>query len=112
VELSVDLARAGHDLRLWIERLDGLRLTENCWSESGGVPNLVAGKSEVVAEMAPMILGPGLYRVQAELLDGGTTLATGGTMFKVVADRALTGGQPALWAPIEVSCRPRVTAER
>jgi homopolymeric O-antigen transport system ATP-binding protein len=112
VELSVDLARAGHDLRLWIERLDGLRLTENCWSESGGVPNLMAGKSEVVAEMAPMILGPGLYRVQAELLDGGTTLATGGTMFKVVADRALTGGQPALWAPIEVSCRPRVTAER
>jgi lipopolysaccharide transport system ATP-binding protein len=112
VELSADRARAVHDLRLWIERLDGLRLTENLWSESGGVPNLIVGKSEVVAEMAPMILGPGLYRVQAELLDGGTTLATGGTVFKVVADRALTGGQPALWAPIEVSCRPRVAAQR
>jgi lipopolysaccharide transport system ATP-binding protein len=112
VELSIDRARAAHDLRLWVERLDGLRLTENRWSESGGGPNLVPGKSEVVAEMAPMILGPGLYRVQAELLDGGTTLATAGTVFKVVADRALTGGQPALWAPTEVSCRPRVAAER
>lgn len=112
VELSVDRARAAHDLRLWIERLDGLRVTENRWSESSGVPDSLAGKSEVVAEMAPMILGPGLYRVQAELLSGGTTLATAGTVFKVVAERALTGGQPALWAPTEVSCRPRVAAER
>jgi lipopolysaccharide transport system ATP-binding protein len=112
VELSVDRARAAHDLRLWIERLDGLRVTENRWSESSGVPDPLAGKSEVVAEMAPMILGPGLYRVQAELLNGATTLATAGTVFKVVAERALTGGQPALWAPIEVSCRPRVAAER
>jgi hypothetical protein len=112
VELSVDRARAAHDLRLWIERLDGLRVTENRWSESSGVPDPLAGKSEVVAEMAPMILGPGLYRVQAELLNGVTTLATAGTVFKVVAERALTGGQPALWAPIEVSCRPRVAAER
>jgi lipopolysaccharide transport system ATP-binding protein len=112
VELSVDRARAAHDLRLWIERLDGLRVTENRWSESSGVPDPLAGTSEVVAEMAPMILGPGLYRVQAELLNGATTLATAGTVFKVVAERALTGGQPALWAPIEVSCRPRVAAER
>jgi hypothetical protein len=59
-----------------------------------------------------MMLGPGLYRVQAELLDGVTTMATAGTVFKVVAERVLIGGQPALWAPIEVSCRPRVAAER
>jgi hypothetical protein len=112
VALSVDRTHAAHDLRLWIERLDGLRVTENRWSESGGAPTLLAGNSEVVAEMAPMILGPGLYRVQAELLNGAMTLATAGTVFKVVAERALTGGQPALWAPIEVSCRPRVAVER
>ncbi len=73
---------------------------------------LPAGQAEVVAEMGPMILGPGLYRVQAELLSDGRTLATAGVVFKVVAERALTGGQPVLWAPIEVSCRSRVTAER
>lgn len=112
VELSVDRARAAHDLRLWIERLDGLRVTENRWSESSAALKSLAGPVEVVAEMAPMMLGPGLYRVQAELLNGATTLATAGTVFKVVAERALTGGQPALWAPIEVSCRPRVVAER
>jgi lipopolysaccharide transport system ATP-binding protein len=112
VELSVDQARAADDLRLWIERLDGLRVTENRWSEASGVPGPPAGKSEVVAEMAPMMLGPGLYRVQAELLDGATTMATAGTVFKVVAERVLTGGEPALWAPIEVSCRPRVAADQ
>jgi lipopolysaccharide transport system ATP-binding protein len=112
VELSVDQARGDLDLRLWIERLDGLRVTENRWSESSGVPDQLAGKSEMVAEMAPMILGPGLYRVQAELLNGTTTLASAGAVFKVVAERNLSGGQPALWAPIEVCCRPRVTSER
>jgi lipopolysaccharide transport system ATP-binding protein len=108
VLLSVGRARAASDLRLWIERLDGLRITENRWSEA----NLQPGKVEVVAEMVPMILGPGLYRVQAELLNERTTLATAGTVFKVVAERNLLGGQPALWAPIEVSCRPRVVTER
>lgn len=111
VELSVDQARDDHDLRLWIERLDGLRVTENRWSESSSALDSLTGQVEVVAEMAPMILGPGLYRVQAELLDGGTTLATSGVVFKVVAERNLVGGQPALWVPFEVSCRPRVAAE-
>ena len=104
--------RAAHDLRLWIERLDGLRVTENRWSESSGALNLQPGGVEVVAEMAPMTLGPGLYRVQAELLDDVTTLSTAGAVFKVVAERNLLGGQPALWAPIDVSCRPRAPAER
>ena len=113
VELSVGQERNDHDLRLWIERLDGLRVTENRWSESGGVPSSLAGRVEVVAEMAPMILGPGLYRVQAELLNAGTTVATAGAVFKVVAEHNLIGGQPALWMPIDVSCRPRVApAER
>ena len=112
VELSVDRARAAHDLWLWIERLDGLRVTENRWSESSGALNLQPGGVEVVAEMAPMTLGPGLYRVQAELLDDVTTLSTAGAVFKVVAERNLLGGQPALWAPIDVSCRPRAPAER
>jgi lipopolysaccharide transport system ATP-binding protein len=112
VELSVGQGRGDHYLRLWIERLDGLRVTENRWSESSGALNPLAGQVEVVAEMAPMILGPGLYRVQAELLNGGTTLATSGVVFKVVAERNLVGGQPALWVPFEVSCRPRVAAER
>jgi lipopolysaccharide transport system ATP-binding protein len=111
VELSIAHTARVQDLRLWIERLDGLRLTENRWSESSERLDPLAGKIEVVAEMAPMILGPGLYRVQAELLNGTTTLATAGAVFKVVAERHLSGGQPALWAPFEVSCRPRVTAE-
>lgn len=113
VELRVDQARDDHDLRLWIERLDGLRITENRWSESGGVLSSLAGRVEVVAEMAPMILGPGLYRVQAELLNAETTVATAGAVFKVVSERNLVGGQPALWVPMEVSCRPRAApAER
>jgi lipopolysaccharide transport system ATP-binding protein len=113
VELRVDQARDDHDLRLWIERLDGLRITENRWSESGGVLSSLAGRVEVVAEMAPMILGPGLYRVQAELVSAETTVATAGAVFKVVSERNLVGGQPALWVPMEVSCRPRAApAER
>jgi lipopolysaccharide transport system ATP-binding protein len=112
VELSVDQARGDLDLRLWIERLDGLRVTENRWSESNGGLNSLAGQIEVVAEMAPMILGPGLYRLKAELRNAGTILATAGVVFKVVAERNLVGGQPALWVPMEVSCRPRVAAER
>jgi lipopolysaccharide transport system ATP-binding protein len=112
LELSVADTACVHDLRLRIERLDGMRVTENRWSESGGALNPLAGKVEVMAEMAPMILGPGLYRVQAELLNGTTTLASAGAVFKVVAERNLSGGQPALWAPIEVCCRPRVTSER
>ena len=110
VELSVDQVRDDHDLRLWVERLDGLRVTENRWSESSVNP--LAGRVEVVADMVPMILGPGLYRVQAELLNGESMLATAGVVFKVVAERNLVGGQPALWVPFEVSCRPRVAAER
>lgn len=112
VELSIAEPARVQDLRLWIERLDGLRVTENSWAESGGVLNPLAGEVEVMAEMAPLILGPGLYRVQVELVNGTTTLATAGAVFKVVAERNLSGGQPALWAPIEVSCRPRVVAER
>jgi len=112
VELSIAEAARVQDLRLWIERLDGLRVTENSWAESGGVLNPLTGEVEVMAEMAPLILGPGLYRVQVELVNGTTTLATAGAVFKVVAERNLSGGQPALWAPIEVSCRPRVVAER
>jgi lipopolysaccharide transport system ATP-binding protein len=112
VELSADQLRGDHDLRLWIERLDGLRVTENRWSESSGALSPLAGQVEMVAEVAPMILGPGLYRVQAELLNAGTTVATARTVFKVVAERNLVGGQPVLRVPIEVSCRPRVAAER
>jgi hypothetical protein len=112
VELSIAEAAPVQDLRLWIERLDGLRVTENSWAESGGVLNPLAGEVGVMAEMAPLILGPGLYRVQVELVNGTTTLATAGAVFKVVAERNLSGGQPALWAPVEVSCRPRVAAER
>ena len=112
VELGVGQGRDDHDLRLWIERLDGLRVTENRWSESSGALGPLAGQVEVVAEMAPMILGPGLYRLKAELLNAGTILATAGVVFKVVAERNLVGGQPALWVPMEVSCRPRVAAER
>ena len=112
VELSIDQARSDLDLRLWIERLDGLRVTENRWSESSAVHRL-AGHGEVVVEVTPMVLGPGIYRVQAELLNGTAALATAGVMFKVVAERNLVGGQPALWVPIDVSCRPRVApAER
>jgi len=112
VELSIAEAARVQDLRLWIERLDGLRVTENSWAESGGVRNPLVGEVDVMAEMAPLILGPGLYRVQVALVNGTTTLATAGAVFKVVAERNLSGGQPALWAPVEVSCRPRVVAER
>ena len=112
VELSIAEATRVQDLRLWVERLDGLRVTENSWAESGGVLNPLAGEVEVMAEMAPLILGPGLYRVQVELVNGTATLATAGAVFKVVAECNLSGGQPALWAPIEVSCRPRVVTER
>jgi hypothetical protein len=45
-------------------------------------------------------------------VNGTATLATAGAVFKVVAECNLSGGQPALWAPIEVSCRPRVVTER
>ena len=112
VQLTLDGAKAAHDLRLCIERLDGLRMTEHFWSEANGPLDSLTGRVELVAEMAPMILGPGLYRIQAELLRGATALARAVAVFKVVAERNLFGGQPALRAPIEVSCKPRVSTGR
>jgi lipopolysaccharide transport system ATP-binding protein len=108
LQLALDGRRQDCDLRLWIERLDGLRMTEDLWSEAHGPLDPLTGRVELVAEMAPVILGPGLYRIQAELLSGATAVARGGAVFKVVAERNLVGGQPALWMPIDVSCRPRV----
>jgi lipopolysaccharide transport system ATP-binding protein len=110
IGVRVTAARPEQDVRLWIERLDGLRVTDNRWSDSGVRPTL-AGEVEVVAEMDPLLLGPGLYRVQAELFSRTTVLATAGTVFKVVADRALRGGQPALRAPITVACHPSSPSE-
>jgi len=106
VGLRITSVPPAHDVRLWIERLDGLRVTENRLSESGVLPAL-AGDVELVAELGSLMLGPGFYRIQIEFLSGERIEAKASAAFKVVADHLLTGGQPALRVPVYVSCRPR-----
>ncbi len=56
--------------------------------------------------MTPLILGPDLYKLHAELWEGTERLAARSTVFKVTAERALIGGKPALHVPIYLSVKP------
>ena len=93
------------DLRLRIDRLDGLCVTDNRLSDSGVRVNGATGRTRVAARMTPLLLGPGFYKISAELWDGSDRIASRAAVFKVVVDRATVGGAPALTVPILVSSK-------
>ena len=107
ISLSVQEPMAASDVRLWIERLDGLRVTDSSLAEVGLSPSGLVGRVQIVVDMGPVILGPGLYKVHVELWSGEAAISTCAALFKVVDERHVAGGQPALRVPIRVSTRRR-----
>lgn len=90
------------DLRVVIERLDGLVMLD---SHLGGLPADVApagGKFDVTFEQNPCVLGVGRYLVIAELLAGTMTVAHSGAVIEIAARHPPSGGHPLLLAPFEM----------
>lgn len=96
------------DIRLIVECLDGLWLSENYLSDVGDVElNNKTGEAKLDAVMAPLVIAPGFYRLRVEVLERNaeaeSVIAAHSTVFKVVADGARIGGKPALHYPITVA---------
>ena len=93
------------DIRVRIERLDGLWVTDNRLSETAlRVPR--GGDVRVEADVS-MSLRPGYYRVWVDVIQDGALVARRCVAFKVHADRLPYGGDPALYVPITMSAHSR-----
>jgi lipopolysaccharide transport system ATP-binding protein len=102
IDLQVEKALRSPRLRLWIERIDGLVMTED---RPAGLlaEGVYHGVYSIKAELAPVMLAPSMYLLFVELLDEGNLVSRRSTKFRVVADMPMVGGQPALYAPITVT---------
>jgi hypothetical protein len=97
----------GADLRLRFVRLDGLVVVvSRMREETSEAEALRDGMNVLVAELRPLALGPGVYRVIAEVLDGETVVAARSTIVQIRASQAPVGGASALLYPCVVTAEP------
>lgn len=64
------------DLRLCLERFDGIRLIDNIASRDGFECGPIDGEAVIEVPLGPLHLGKHKYEVKVELLDGGSGLLT------------------------------------
>ena len=87
--LSVDVVRLD-GLRMFSERLDGAEIVDG------------DGRVLVDLWMEPLVLAPGIYRLDAALLAAGERAATRSIVCEVYSPLAPSGGKPMLIYPIAI----------
>jgi lipopolysaccharide transport system ATP-binding protein len=92
----------GADLRLVLERLDGLTLMDESLSAvlHG---RTTQGSERIRVTLDPLMIGWGTYRFVAELLVAGVPTARSTLMFEVITPNPARGGRPALVYPVRVT---------
>jgi lipopolysaccharide transport system ATP-binding protein len=107
IELECDTPSSppGTDLRLVVERLDGLVLVDETLG-SALAGKKTAGCERVCVEMSPFVLGWGTYQLMVELLAEGVVVARSTSVFEVVTPNPAQGGRPAVVYPCSVSTAP------
>jgi lipopolysaccharide transport system ATP-binding protein len=109
--LSVPGSVGEAGLRLSVQRLDGLLLIDEI-RPVGPFERIEQSRElALLIGMSPAMLGPGIYRVGLQLLDGNTIAAEHHTVFEVFTRRALIGGKPALFCPARMQSQKRVKSE-
>lgn len=93
------------DLSITIRRVDGRIITRQTFAESGG--KLQAGEQFAIRiDLAPMILGADLYRIECALVVGQAVLASRVRVINVVDEEGQFGGRPLfLMSPVITSRR-------
>ncbi len=92
------------DLKLLISRVDGILI----WQDTAachGDPGVLKAAFQLRVKMDPFILGEGLYRVDAILLDGSKLICGRSTVFEVSDEEGQIGGRPMLYYPPTVRSR-------
>ncbi len=88
-----------------IERVDGLLVLDQSLparlsSQLGLEGNIVA------ANIDTLLVGPGLYKCEAELTEKRKPVARRSIVFKIHSDDLYTGGRPVLHYPISITAKP------
>jgi lipopolysaccharide transport system ATP-binding protein len=103
--LALERPLSAPDLRIWIERSDGTRITDNWLSSHTSSIPITGSTLAIDADFGTLHLRPFFYQVHAELWDLGHCIAHRTATLKVVATRGISGGEPAVRLPIEVVAR-------
>jgi lipopolysaccharide transport system ATP-binding protein len=104
-QIALDPALSTPDLRIWIERGDGIRVTDNRLSGDDASVRLAGSRLSVDADFGTLYLRPFFYRIHAELWDRGRCIAHRSAAAKVIAERGVSGGEPALRLPLVIVAR-------
>jgi lipopolysaccharide transport system ATP-binding protein len=104
IRAVVKRACANTQLSVRIERLDGLVVID----ETRLLDALLGSGAEdtslaIELAMRPLVLGPGIYRMRAQLLADGKAAADRHTVFEVFSRHPPTGGRPALIYPASIA---------
>ncbi len=104
IEIDCDCPKhpPGADVRVTIERLDGLLLMDELMSQALAEGDLV-GQARVTLRMAPLMIGYGTYKLIAQLIVHDQTTATCSTVFEVITPNSVRGGRPAIVCPHRVT---------
>ena len=93
--------RAAPTVHLSLERVDGIVIS------NFNVPTiLIDGVFQAKLLWTPMVLGPNLYRLTAEIRKKTEVQARRWTSFEVVANAPLIGGIPMLIYPVKITSEP------
>ena len=94
------------DLQLSIFRIDDTlmwqdRVVRHC------DPMILRAAFQLRITMNPLLLGEGLYRIDAVLRDGATAICGRSEFFEIQDDQGQHGGRPMLYYPPDVRTLPR-----
>lgn len=100
--ISVAACDESTDLRLSVTRLDGLNVAQ--FGELAK-PHCDGQQIALTFEMKPLVLGQGVYRLEAAIWHQGRLQANRSVIFEVFTQRPPAGGRPLLLYPSRVSAR-------
>lgn len=93
------------DIQLDIMRVDGRRIFSRRLSEAGK-PLPASGEFSASASFDPLILGAGLYRFDATLLDDDGPIGTAHRVIEIIDEEGQFGGTPLLYYPPVITTKP------
>lgn len=90
-------------LALIVTRLDGLAVAR---FDLPARQHCIGSELRLVFMMTPLVLGQGVYRLEASVMHHGVQQATRSVIFEVFTQKPPSGGNPMLLYPSRVSARP------